>query len=676
MKYRVEQLIEISKTKICDHISSHARSMDDKIMHYFQCIGCKDCDSTVKNRHLLSRNEKEFSDEIESLIRTLFRELNTSMDNLEVRMKTNLSIHKLNIEMDAKLKQRVGETIKSQKGQNFSKEAVEGMFNDLWHEATHDILKTARRLEKEEDIEAAVQATIVSLLGRDCHFYLQRHSGQQSRFRWRNVSNRAKFKVQYQTHMVLIRRHFLEQLSSINSQDIERLQAKSERIINQSRKYYDTISSKGKQFSQRDVEKLFVEVLAQIRNISDKSFKVTPDYQADLVCHIEMLAVAGFAKTHETYCNRNSPEALLTKKRKIFHDLFIAEMGQGDMATDFCDNVLLSIILKNIGTQLSNTELLHELRVHCGEMFRDIKSVQASIMVDLFKKNQFQDYIDYIDDYETVMKAKLDSESIHYFDSKNRLKKLAFTKLDHLVNTLVEALLATEKSACNSSEYFKTFFSKITGLKTSHSKIDPYIGLHVPDKHQFGHIVNLQLKGRVKERAANKIQAWDVRLKLQHKGLTEFLFKEIVGCTARCPFCQVPCDTHSGGKTHGNHSATLHRPQGLGSIRVIYNQKLVWSDCRSDIASDQMYVHGENYEKSTPYKKYYTIFPDWTIYGDSDPDVEKYWKWVFSQHNEDFAGYYSGYPAEIPAHWSTYEKQDISKDIEDHYYIKLDVCKL
>ena len=114
-------------------------------------------------------------------------------------------------------------------------------------------------------------------------------------------------------------------------------------------------------------------MLDQIKRISDERFKVTPDYIADLVYHIETLAVAGFTRMHESYCSRNSPEALLTKKKKIFHDLFIAEMGQGDMATDFCDNVLLSIILKNI--QISNMELLHELRVHCGQMFRDIKSI-------------------------------------------------------------------------------------------------------------------------------------------------------------------------------------------------------------------------------------------------------------------------------------------------------------
>ena len=274
------------------------------------------------------------------------------------------------------------------------------------------------------------------------------------------------------------------------------------------------------------------------------------------------------------------------------------------------------------------------------------------------------------------MKTRLDAESVNYFDSKDRLKKLAFTKLDYIINALEEALIATEESPCNSTEYFQTFFSKIDELKIAHTKTDPYIGLHVPDKHQFGHIVDLQLRNRVKERAANKIKSWDIARKLRDKRLTDFLFKEIVGCAARCPFCQVPCDTHTGGKTHGKHSATYHRPYSLGGWRDRSSQKLLSTDYCSAVASDQEFYYSYNCEKLTPFKKYHTIYPDWTIYGDSDPDMEKYWKWVFSQHNEDFAHYYSAHPAELPSLWSTYEKQDIIKDIEDHYYIKLDVSKL
>ena len=653
----VEHLTENSKTKIYDHISYQGRRIVNKIEHYFQCTGCTDCKSTVKNRHLLSDHEKEINDEIKSFIRTLFKELTTSIDSLEVRVKTDLSIHKLNTKMDVKLKEKVGEAIRSQKGRNLSKHTIEIMFDNLWHEATHDILISARRLEK-EDIEAAVQGTIVSLLGRDCHFYLQKHS---KRLRWRNISNNVIFKVQSRTHMKLIRSHFVEQFSQINTQDIQSLQSKSKRIIKQTRKHYDNTSSEGKYFSQRDVEILFVDVLVQIRNISDERFKVTHDYTADLVYHIEKLAVAGFTKMHEAYCNCNSPQALLARKRKTFHDLFIAEMGHGDIVTDFCDNVLFSIILKNIGTQINNTELLHELRVHCSEMFRDIKSVQGYIMVDLLKKNRFKDYMQYIQSYKTAMKTKLDAESVHYFDSKDRLKKLAFTKLDYIINVLEEALIATGTSACSGSEYFKTFFSKIDEFNILHIKTDFYIGLSVPDKYQFGRIVNLKLRNRVKERVANKIKSWDVPRKLKDSGLTEFLFKEIIGCTARCPFCKVPCDAHSGGKSYGNHSATYHRPKGLSGKRFVSSQKLVCRDCCCSIASDQIFFHGKNNKKSTPFKKYYTVYPNWTIYGDSDPDVNKYWKWVFHSRTKHFADYYSAYSAELPVHWSTYQKQDYLK---------------
>ena len=260
-----EQLIDISKRKISDHVSHRGRSIGDKIEHYFQCIGCQDCKSFVKNRHLLSNNEKEFSDEIKSLIGTLHKELNTNMENLELRVKTDLDIHRLSTEMDANLKQKVAKAIVSQKEPNLSKQTIENMFDNLWHEATRDILNTVTRLEKKEDIEATVQETIVSLLGHDGHFYRQRHSEQQSRFRRRNVSNRANFKVHSQIHMKLIRRHFLDRFSKINTQDVHRLQIKSDGIINQTRKYYHTTSSKGKQFSNRDVEELFVDVLDQIK---------------------------------------------------------------------------------------------------------------------------------------------------------------------------------------------------------------------------------------------------------------------------------------------------------------------------------------------------------------------------------------------------------------------------
>ena len=192
---------------------------------------------------------------------------------------------------------------------------------------------------------------------------------------------------------------------------MHRLAQESVKIINQTRKYYDpTTHHQGKVFNQSEVEELFFDVVEQIRSISDERFRVTPEFTVDLVHHIEAQAVAGFTEMHQKYCSHSSPEALLERKKKSYRDLFIVKMGQGNAAYEFCENFLKDLILKNVDEQLSCTELLHDLRVHCGEMFRDIKSIQASIMIDLMRENQFEKYIKYIKNYKSCMKKKMDKK--------------------------------------------------------------------------------------------------------------------------------------------------------------------------------------------------------------------------------------------------------------------------
>ena len=167
-----------------------------------------------------------------------------------------------------------------------------------------------------------------------------------------------------------------------------------------------------------------------------------------------------------------------------------------------------------------------------------------------------------------------------------------------------------------------------------------------------------------------------MREKLAQKDLSNFVFDEVVGCTARCPFCKVPCDSHSGGKRSGNHSATLHRPKGLGGISWESTNKLVSSDCSWSLHAGERFRNSLTNGEWHPYKDYHQIYPDRTIRGNADPDVEKYWKWVFAQHNEKFAKYYSCEPAELPPEWGQYTTMDIKKDIEDNYHVQVDVSKL
>ena len=292
-------------------------------------------------------------------------------------------------------------------------------------------------------------------------------------------------------------------------------------------------------------------------------------------------------------------------------------------------------------------------------------------MIDLYRKNSGTNFIDYISNYGTFVEHRMRDECVSHFNRKNRMKILAQVQLDQIINTILESV---DKTCCEGDEPFvKVFLSNIKNLKISHTEAAAFMDIEVSDKTEFGAIVHQQLRGQIKTDIMQLISSWSVEEKLDNKALMKFLFTEIVGCSARCPFCKVPCDVHSGGKTSGNHAATYHRPEGLGGMLYLDNRQLVVEDCRVKVLSNHFFLHGEKKEKSTPYKVFNKVYPSWTIRGDTDPDAEKYWKWVFLQHNEMFAEHYSAKPAKIPIEWTGYSKEEIATDIAEHYHVKVEL---
>ena len=588
----VRQLIESSLLEITNNLISKTAEMEERITHYFQCGGCDDCNATVTNRHLLANNEKEFQDDIRMIKRSLTREVESSMRHFEVKMKTDARIHELSIEMDSILKKKVQDAIASCKAEHLTEENIEEAFEELWRDATGDILRNAKQAERDENIEATVEMTIRSLLGSDDHLYLKAKTGKgSSKCRSKHQKNSlvGDFFVDGKKHMKLT--SVLARIGApvyANDQDIRRLQVQSNRIIEDTRKYYDRNSASpgGKQFSQGDVELLFKDVFERIASFSDDRFKTTRHYRTHLVHHIEGLAVAGFTEMHEGYCITSSPIALLEEKKTSYHDLFLIKVEQGDAAAAFCENFLHDIVLKNVEEQLSCTELLHDLRLHCGDMFRDIKSVQASIMVDLFAENSFDLYEGYICNYKKTVTNVMDIKSTDYLTEEDRFKVLVLTKLDEVIARILEATDEAAQSLPGEKQYMKTFFSEIDSLKIMHNEASAYLELDIPDGNQFANIVHRYLEGRLKKEITVLINSWVIADKLREEGLAEFLFKEVVGCKARCPFCKVPCDAHSGAKTQGNHSSIMHRPMGLGGYRYLRNESLMPNDCCSAVASE------------------------------------------------------------------------------------------
>ena len=244
-----DNMIDNSKKKLLDFVSEKAGNIERKILHYFQCVGCKDCSTTVKNRHLIASNEKEFKDDIKTLHRSLRKQVESAMDKCDVNVKVSGRINNLSAKMDDILKQKVEETIHSRKSENLPEVDAQELFEKLWPDATDDILGNGRHTAEEENIEATIQATILDILGPDCHLYRQKLCSQQSK-RGRRKAHPVIFKVDPYMHMRLKRKFvlFLD-FADVTDEDVNRLQIVSDKIIEQTRKYYDsTRYPDGKQF--------------------------------------------------------------------------------------------------------------------------------------------------------------------------------------------------------------------------------------------------------------------------------------------------------------------------------------------------------------------------------------------------------------------------------------------
>ena len=199
----VKHLVEISTNKINGHILVKVTEIEKEIVHYFHCRGCGECSPSVKNRHLLLNNEKEFRDDVQSLKRALIKELNADMEKFEKQMKAEKQIHDLSIEMDASLKHKLDKAIRSDTRENLSKGRLECMFNNLWEEATDDILRSVKEVDLYENIQGMVQITIRSILCSDDVHYMQMMS-RSNKAIVRNETGKVTFKIVPDKHMKLI----------------------------------------------------------------------------------------------------------------------------------------------------------------------------------------------------------------------------------------------------------------------------------------------------------------------------------------------------------------------------------------------------------------------------------------------------------------------------------------
>ena len=369
--------------------------------------------------------------------------------------------------------------------------------------------------------------------------------------------------------------------------DIARFIEITEEIIKQTQKHFE---DDPKAFTDKEAENLFKEVLRLINKIDEDRFEITDEYKGDLILYLESLAVEGFTDMHTTYMENNSPEAILAHMEQNYCTLFMMEMEQGaSAALKFCKEVLSGVTMQNVFEQMNRTALFNDLRENGSDIFKNIRSLQATVMVELITDNNFNSYMKYIVNYEACLAEVLGRKSREHFEKENRLQTLAKKYAEQIIHTILVAIDETVANPTEEATFVKLLLDNIKGLTVSQDYTRPFEDLTISDWKQFGMHLHQNLSETVKKNIFEGIGRLEVEGHLNYVKLTEFILEQIVSCRAKCPFCHVPCDFHSGGKTQGDHYATMHRPTGLVGYKHKNDKSLFTESCDVLVASKEKF---------------------------------------------------------------------------------------
>uniref|UniRef100_A0A8C5Q0B0 VLIG-type G domain-containing protein n=1 Tax=Leptobrachium leishanense TaxID=445787 RepID=A0A8C5Q0B0_9ANUR len=419
--------------------------------------------------------------------------------------------------------------------------------------------------------------------------------------------------------------------------------------------------------TNEDYNELYCQALLTIINTTLDEEEIrklhpTPQFEVNLKLHILGKAAPLFQKMHDDFGLNNDPKRLISKFKSQYFSVFKNKVQGGDIsrshAKGFCEQCLKPAIVEHIYRNLGKEIGDEILRSVDATMFRSQKHFQFALLKELLQTNRFENYLQYITQYESYARRWISEYITKKYKSVESLDNL-ISKILSSISEKVRAALRGPKvqNSQSVSELLQIVSNELTShLVLSKNAMNITDFQNMTNVKQFSKDIEIFVNTMDNE-IKSSIQSMDIEsifLNLTLKPHDE-LFQRVIGCGKKCPFCEVPCE--SGGTKHYNHSATIHRPKGLAQYTWSESNVLCNSTCSTDILSNGSFTNPDTDGKWHPYKEYQIIYPDWIIHPDKDLNSSDFWNFVLKQFNHQFAKYYNANPAEIPPEWEKITQQ-------------------
>ncbi|XP_068103307.1 interferon-induced very large GTPase 1-like [Hyperolius riggenbachi] len=401
--------------------------------------------------------------------------------------------------------------------------------------------------------------------------------------------------------------------------------------------------------------------------------KLQPSYLLELHLKLYVLAKAAplFQKMHEDYRKINDPKECINDLKQRYYFIFnekIQKKEESDTrAIQFCKQILepaiKTYIYQNLGRKIVNDILSGA----DATMFKSQTSFQFNILKELLEIQSFQNYAEYINEYEIYIKNWIHRYILQQYRSSLKLEKLVQELIVSVSLKIVSALKSPRvRGSQDMPTFFKMFCStlnKYLVILNNDMKIMTF--QNISDVAQFCHHVESSLNVIVNELNSDmKSMAIELVINSLRIRPQDELFKKMVGCGQKCPFCRVPCE--AGGTNHKEHFTLAHRPKGLAQYTWSDCNDLCNSICSIDVRSNDKFINPDTNGEWYFYKHYRAIYPNWKILPDLG-NASNYWKYVLKEFNTQFAHLYSAKPADIPLDWLKINKEEALYSLEDTY---------
>ncbi|XP_052395548.1 interferon-induced very large GTPase 1-like [Carassius gibelio] len=371
----------------------------------------------------------------------------------------------------------------------------------------------------------------------------------------------------------------------------------------------------------------------------------------DLVLSICKRANKMITDQHKLFRETNDPLIYVEKKREECYNIF-QTYCHGATSTAIFGKIICQKLKEPIEQSVykkTARDLTDEMRSNCESLNGNRSNLEKHILKTLAEDEDFDKYINYIDNPKDHFKSFIRDEVNRYITGKFSLCVLP--KMKENIKLLQQKIMkaahqSTEQVQVNSGDaglWLKSFTQQLSDVLIFSEK--DLSGVKHDDVDDFNLLEDVisEENATILFDISNAFNTDTLLVNLDYKFRPdEILIDHFCQCCwVQCPFCTAIC-TNTIENHDEDHSVQFHRSIGLNGIHYRNTSNLSTHICTSAVANSNLYFYPNDSDDKVPWRDYRRaggVFADWSI----TPDLSElpYWKWFVCRFQKDLEKYYN-----------------------------------